>query len=175
MRSTDQAGDPRLLAGFGVVLGLVGVGLLGAGLWTIGRAVASRWWPTVPGVVVSSGVEVHDGRNDVDEVPVTTYHPALRYAYEAGGRRYVGERITSGDFGSTDLEARRAVAERYPVAAAVTVHYDPDAPEDAVLEPGPVAFNLLMPCLGLVFLAGSVFIVRQARQLMKGSRTSGLR
>lgn len=169
MHSDGETGDPRLLGGFGAVLAVVGIGLVAAGLWTIGRAVRSTGWPTVTGTVLSSEVDVHDGRRDVDEVPVTTYHPAVRYAYEVAGRRHVGDRITFGDFGSTDLAGRRALAERYAEAAAVTVHYDPDAPGDAVLEPGPVAFNLLMPGLGLAFLAGGTFIVRQARALAAGA------
>jgi len=169
MKPDPESGDPRLLGGFGALLALVGTGLLGAGLWTIGRAVVAASWPAVPGVVVSSEVDVHDGRNDVDEVPVTTYHPAVRYTYDVDGRRYVGERITCGDFGSIDLDGRRAVAERYPLGSTVTVHFDPDAPELAVLEPGPAAFNLLMPALGLAFLVGGTFIVRQAQALARES------
>jgi hypothetical protein len=169
MGSDPETGDPRLLGAFGALLLLVGVGLLAAGLWTIGRAVVATRWPTVPGVVVSSEIDVHDGRNNVDEVPATTYHPAVRYAYDVDGRRYVGERITWGDFGSTDLEERRAVAERYPLGSPVTVHYRPNAPQHAVLQSGPVAFNLLMPALGLGLLVGGTFIVRQAMTLARRS------
>lgn len=171
MNPDPEGGDPRLLGAFGMLLLLAGTGLLGAGLWTIGRSVMTKSWPTAPGVVVSSEIDVRDGRSDVDEVPVTTYHPAVHYAYDVDGRRYVGERITCGDFGSTDLGGRRAVAERYPLGSTVTVHYDPDAPQLAVLEPGPVAFNLLMPALGTALLAGGTFIVRQAQTLARGART----
>lgn len=58
--------------------------------------------------------------------------PLIEYEYTVGGKKFSGRRITIGDKTSTyELEG---ILSRYPVGAEVTVYYDPQNPQMAVLE-----------------------------------------
>jgi hypothetical protein len=56
----------------------------------------------------------------------------IRYEYRVGGRRYAGSRISIGeDLGDHEVEE---TLRRYPRGSVVTVFYNPDKPDEAVLE-----------------------------------------
>ncbi|MEO0914030.1 MAG: DUF3592 domain-containing protein [Pseudomonadota bacterium] len=57
------------------------------------------------------------------------------YTFDVGGQRYTGRRVALYTIaGQAEVQALR---ERYPVGAAVTVHYDPSDPNEAVLIKAP--------------------------------------
>ena len=147
--------------------GLIGLALvLIAGAWLFHRLVAARadvaaHWPTVAGTVTASRYQ---------ETPETTtdgdtrvrYFANVAYRYAVGDRTFTSERIA---FHGIDTHARlidvQAIVDRYPVGATVTVHYNPDAPGEAVLEvrrPG-LATPLLVTVFGLLMLVGGVWMV----------------
>lgn len=108
--------------------GLVMLLIRGGDLW---RGYASSSWPATQGVITQAEiVEAEDSEGD----PV--YQAAITYRYDVGGRLYSGSAITAMDE-STSLRvfADKALA-RYPAGSEVTVHYQPDDPATAVLEPG---------------------------------------
>jgi hypothetical protein len=95
------------------------------------RARAS--WAAVEGTVIESRVEA---RNEPGaDRPNIRYGARITYQYDVSGRTYHAERIR---FGGTSWSPVREVADReaarFPVGAKVTVHYDPQRPESAVLE-----------------------------------------
>jgi hypothetical protein len=99
------------------------------GEWNRAQAHASRGWPTVPGLVQESRVDskgTQYGR---------LYRLVLSYHYDLGHREaYDGDMAAFGPSWVKDREAIEALAQKYPVGAKVTVHYDPDDPKTAVLE-----------------------------------------
>jgi hypothetical protein len=96
------------------------------------RAKAAQTWPTTPGVVLSSHVDIHTSR-DSDGDRNTTYKPVVAYRYEIMGLEYTGDRIA---FGANTFSHKKSyeIVGHYPVGQPLTVHYNPDKPQDAVLE-----------------------------------------
>jgi hypothetical protein len=104
-------------------------------------ASASARWPTVAGIVTTSGVieEVIEDKSNDDKSfirKIHRYQVDLRYAYQVGKRDFVG---TAAGWGWTAIYGLRDVAEKaasqYPLGQPVTVYYDPEQPGNAVLEP----------------------------------------
>jgi hypothetical protein len=122
-----------MITGFGILFGL-SLGALAA--WFVfrdrRRARAARAWPATSGRIVTSSVE--EKRLPGDR-PNVRFAPRVAYEYEVEGRRYQSERIAFRDvFWSLAPQGPAAQVARYPEGAAVTVYYDPQRPQDAVLE-----------------------------------------
>lgn len=143
---------PVLIVGFCFGSGflLAGVGLLFFALRTRRKSAASLNWPSTVGTVISSGVQTN---TFTDEYHRETYSfmPRVEYAYTVNGQEYRGRRL---HFGVTESR-RRADAEReanrYPVGMQVKVYYDPEKPQEAVLEQKSVSARLPL-VLGIIFL-----------------------
>lgn len=129
-------------------LGVLAVGLLAAygGLsfaWTDLKAwrgyFASRRWSAAAGRITRAGI-----------VPIRShrsirYQPEVVYTFTADGQTHTGQRLTFASWTQwlAQAEAERALAP-YPPGAAVTVLYDPQRPQDSVLErraPGGVSVS----------------------------------
>lgn len=94
------------------------------------KQAASPHWPTAAGTIVDS--RVHTFRNKGRD-----YHTArVGYTYQAGGKEHRSQRITwGGNPYSRQPDEAQATLARYPVGATVPVHYNPQKPEESVLEP----------------------------------------
>jgi hypothetical protein len=129
-------------------------------------ASASGRWPTVSGIVTTAGVieeAIEDQGNSNKSIIHRTYRYQvdLRYAYQVGNRDFVG---TTANWGWTDIYGLRELAEkaasRYTPGQPVTVHYDPEQPGNAVLEPdnrhgstAPLVFGAISAVAGSAMLA----------------------
>lgn len=96
------------------------------------KAQAAQNWPTTSGVIESSRVDVHTS-TDSDGHRSTTYKPVVSYRYQLMGLEYMGDRIAFGA-NTFKLSKSEEIIRRYPVGQPVTVHYNPDKPQDSVLE-----------------------------------------
>lgn len=106
-------------------------------------------WRSTPGKVIES--EVSDSRPDSTiQNPLFENMPRVRYEYTANGRTLVGDRISFGD--DTGGANTQATLARYPVGSSVTVYFDPNAPEDCVLE-REAPKGLLAGCLSVIAFA----------------------
>lgn len=126
-------------------------------VWHLILALEARSWPTAQGVMLSSKLaEEHDGED-------VMYHARVSYRFTANGRELIGDRAYFGGFDRTtwSVFARNIVA-KYPPGALVTVHYDPDRPEQAVLEPGVSGALVAILVFEIVFLAIAVWVLRDA-------------
>jgi len=102
--------------------------LYAQGEWNRVQARASRAWPTVPGVVQES-------RIDHKQTQYTRLHRlVLRYRYEVGRDGYDGDMAEFGPSWVRAKDSIEALAQKYPVGAKVTVHYDPNDPKTSVLD-----------------------------------------
>ncbi|HYD25422.1 MAG TPA: DUF3592 domain-containing protein [Croceibacterium sp.] len=141
----------------------IGIGLLVLGLvWTAGfgyahfraagKAKASESWPSAMGKV--SGCEVVEEKSRDREGHTTTwYNPVVSYAYSVGGSEYRSERLRFGNYRCSTRQKAEAMLAPYPVGATPAVRYNPERPEESVLEtrkPGPV--YLVMAVFGLIFV-----------------------
>jgi hypothetical protein len=121
------------------------------------RSLASARWPTASGKVLSSIAEPHasraaDGRSAV-------WSPVVEYSYRVAGRDYHGSRIAFGGDVAGSRDFAQAIADRYPAGHQVIVHFDPDNPGVAVLEPR-VAFAWLTLFFTVAFFAAAWFFAR---------------
>lgn len=118
---------------------LVALGLGGLGFFLIftshrnkQKALASADWPVVSGEVTHTTVHVNGGQDGHFR-----YIPQIQYVYQVGAQVYDGDRRTFGRAAryKTHDEAEGILA-RYPVEGVVNVYYNPQKPEEAVLERG---------------------------------------
>jgi hypothetical protein len=131
-------GDPVpvfLLGGFGLLIIAIVVAALR-------EAIAMKSWPVATGRILESRVEQYresagsSGTFSGSRARMTLYRPVVRYEYAVEGKRFHGDRIAQSpgwNRGAADFA--EAVAQRYPVASAVDVRYNPKRPNEAVLEP----------------------------------------
>lgn len=117
-------------------------------------------WPVVPGAVHKAFVYRHERRTP--ETTDITYTPVVAYTYFVGELCYASQQraiaaYTEASF-PTEAEAEAVVA-RYPVGKEVEVHYNPIAPQQAVLEAKkPAGYNieLVSGLLGLLLGGGMI-------------------
>ncbi len=121
------------------------------GVWCVymtarlmGLGHASTTWPATTGRVTASRFDwvTVGGRHSRRR---RTVQLVLRYQYRVRGMNFGGCLL---DFSGLSVQggAARDAQNRYPEGPSVTVHYDPDEPGMAVLEPGVCA----MPVIGFI-------------------------
>lgn len=83
----------------------------------------------------------------------TTFHLDLQYEYTVEQRDYVGYKIGLANIMYNDKADALEVLKQYPKDSQVTVHYDPDDPELAVLEKSePGNGGMTMALSAILFL-----------------------
>jgi hypothetical protein len=145
--------------GFGLLLlGVLWVAGFGyAHFRAVGKAKAAETWPTATGRVLSSEV-VEEESTDREGTASTWYNPVVTYAFTAGGRELTGRRLRFGNYRSASRKKAEAALALYPVGASPIVRYNPEKPEECVLEtrkPGPL--YLAMALFGFLFIGFGLF------------------
>ena len=145
-----------VLIGFGVIAIAIGVVLYVSQFRQGLRATASKRWPVSSGTVIASALEKSpDGR--------WRYRAAVRYRYRVGSKEYESGRIFwGGNEGSQKHMA--SVIATYPQGSRLSVHYDPQNPAEAVIDPDQniasrplVLYGMAMIALGLFAFTGAVY------------------
>ncbi len=117
---------------------------------------ASRW-PSAQGRIVRSGMRTVNMKQD-DGVPGHGNMPDVEYAFSVAGVEYHGKRIGIGEIRPNSPEVEAAL-ERYQVGRTGPVYYNPENPEEAVLERDPpvsprtmyaIAAGVMIVGLGIV-------------------------
>jgi hypothetical protein len=148
----DYVGPGLLLLG---ILWVAGFGY--AHFRALAKARAAETWPTAVGRVVSCEIIEEESR-DREGGTSTWYNPVVTYAYTAGGRELTGRRLRFGNYRSASRKKAEALLAAYPVGASPSVRYNPEKPEECVLEtrkPGPI--YLVMALFGFLFVAFGLF------------------
>lgn len=127
---------------------IVGLGLI-IGAWLVytnfsvsmaEEAKACESWPTASGVITRSDVKqsTDDGK--------TMYAPEISYDFTVENKSYIGNRIslTSGNSRTSSLRAVKKDLQKYPLGAKVTVYYDPELPNNVVLQTGADFFTYMV-------------------------------
>jgi len=149
----------------GIFVALIGlVGALWAGLaHRRARALveAAERWLNAPGRIIASEVQRRGGSSGRNQY----YVPLVRYSYAVHGREREGSRLRFGFLSARSPAGAEAMLARYPAGAEVKVRYDPDNPDQSVLEPGKTGANLLIAAIFcfFLFLAGAAIVVMAVR------------
>ncbi|MBP7775634.1 MAG: DUF3592 domain-containing protein [Acidobacteria bacterium] len=152
---------------------VVVIGALGSyiGVANTLEARASLSWPTVEGVILRASVVRELTSSSGGSAAGTLWRPVVAYEYVVGGTRSEGERIAFGEYATGESADAEAVVARYPAGASVEVHYDPEVPGRAVLEPGTAGMPWFFLALGAVFLAiGLLLVVVMPKVVRPGAR-----
>lgn len=141
-----------------------GAAVLVIGIATVRRARASRRWPSAKGVVVSSKILKERSTSSNSEPGHGTrsdyqYKPEVAVEYAVRGVKYLSNRVTLADFSTSSTQHAARVTARYPEGKVVDVFYNPDNPEDAILESRAGAGVLLLFAAGLFLLAVSALFI----------------
>ena len=81
------------------------------------------------------------------------YRSVVSYSYRVGGRPLVGNRVRFGDDALLSWPGPAArLVERYRFGSAVPVFYNPDSPEESLLEPGLTRAHFFWSAIALLVL-----------------------
>ncbi|MEA3639659.1 MAG: DUF3592 domain-containing protein [Lamprobacter sp.] len=159
----------KVLRRFGLGLGALGALFSVFGIYFLFVASETLSWSSAPGTVVKTEVNTQyslkKGSRATSDVRVY-YNLLVHYTYAVAGRSYVSTRYSYGDGESASrrfrerADAEAEAASRFPGGAAVTVHYDPNNPAEAVLKAGwnwgawaPLLIGLFLGGAGGLFYA----------------------
>lgn len=135
---------------YAIILGLFLVAGFVVALWGVlimAKARKTMRWPTVEGVIEESASASEDS-NDL--------LPHILFSYTVAARTY--QRALEFPGGTNpSLELATHYARKYPVGVRVTVHYNPDQPEKATLEPGLTRGDWMIPAAGIAAMAFGVY------------------
>lgn len=133
--------SPFALIIFGIIF-IVGGWLLyvHVGVPLAEEAKASETWPAIQGEITYS--DIRESESD----GTTMYSAEINYYFTVENKSYSGNRIslTSGNSSTSSLREVKKDLQKYPVGADVTIYYDPELPNNAVLEPGADLFTYLI-------------------------------
>lgn len=149
----------KLVSAALIVLGLA---MACFGIYFIVLGYEAKGWVETEGRVVSTRVRV-----DTDIASKTTtrrnrYFPSITYRWTVDGTTYTASRYRLGETHEkySERSEARAVAAKFPAGSAVSVYYDEDHPDSAVLEP-KLSVGVFVPLpLGLLFMTlGSILLI----------------
>jgi len=122
-----------------------GIFMIVYGWRILSNASISTNWPSVSGQITQSRIRVE---HDEDG---TTYYADVVFEYVAADKRYTGDTVNFGEYGSSNENHAAEIVSRYPVGREVLVTYDPDDPATAVLEPGVTLSSYMVLGIGVLF------------------------
>lgn len=99
------------------------------------KADLSQGWPSTSGTIIDVQVVRNYSAGGDDDISAMTYSPKLRYSYKVNDVEYTSDKIAFG-YGkqfSTEMAALSSI-QRYPKGGLVTVYYNPENQNEAVLE-----------------------------------------
>lgn len=139
----------------GLLFVVAGIAFAFFGYNSYQRGMQSKNWPVAKGSVIQSKIEKRTettGSGSSKRKVVKSY-PIVKYTYSVGSQSYQSSRITFGQ----SKNVHQTVA-RYPKGENIQVHYDPEDPGQAVLEPGgDTTFSLVFMGLGAALFAVGLF------------------
>lgn len=141
---------------FGLIFVVVGLVLLLVSISQRKKAKAAEAWPTVPGVVLSSGLQENHHYDSSDHRTEINYEPVVQYQYSLMGQNYTGTHISFGNMSYDYRTASKKIAP-YPQGTPVTVHYDPNNPTNAVLET-KAAGGVMLLIMGILFMVIGIVV-----------------
>ena len=126
---------------------LAGIGLTVWGWNTLQNARASTAWPTTDGVVIKSEVT-----QSMDDEGRESYSPRVSYSYTVNDIVRTNNTIKFSDTSYNDLRKAQEVTGNYSVGKNIVVHYDPESPGNAVLEPGVSGGSYIVLTFGVLLV-----------------------
>lgn len=118
-------------------------------LRSLTRQHAAKRWPTTTGEILESTLEENaDG-----------WHPQVRYTYSVQGKSYVGDQLYLYASNERAEPSAREYLVPFPTGKTVAVYYNPEKPQEAVLDTRvPVWRPIFWALFAMLFLAFSAVV-----------------
>lgn len=149
-----------------------GIFLMAWGVYEIKGSNESRNWPSTQGTISSSYIS-EQTRRDSNRRTSITYFPRVLYQYKVDGRHYTSHRIEFGGESGGMKRMAKKVVDKYPAGKKVTVHYNPQDPQYAILEAGFTWSSLIVFLAGIAFLGVGVLGFKAYRRERLKRNSSG--
>ncbi len=154
------------------IFGIVGLLIFGGlalsifGGINVGSAIRAGSWPTAKGTITSShvksGIETNVRRTGASKQTKQTVN--IEYEYEIDGTPYQNNVVFASGVMPRSMSAANALAMQYRTGQSVDVYYNPDQPDQAVLDRSwgvmPVIACLLGPLMSIGGLAAVPYAIR---------------
>jgi len=111
------------------------------------EATVSETWPTTTGLITNSNIQQSESDG------TTMYAAKINYDFTVDNKSYSGDRITltSGNSTTSSIREVKKELQAYPTGTNVKVYYDPELPNNAVLQPGADFFTKLIKYAPFIF------------------------
>jgi hypothetical protein len=144
---------------FGAIFCIVGIGLTAGGFGARKKSKVSASWPTVVGKILSTDVVAHrsSGGGRHGSSVRSSYEPVVKYSYSVGDKNFEGKKIGFVDIRGSKGSAEKRV-ESFSSMKELIVHYNPDSPKEAVLDPkatgsgGLFGIGIVLALIGILIL-----------------------
>jgi hypothetical protein len=100
----------------------------------------------------------------------TTYSADITYRYSVNGQSYTSSRYWYAGSGSGYQSDAQNTVNRYPAGAQVTAYYNPDKPEDAVLDNSAPSTTIPYAALGFMWLVILLLIGKGFSAVLNSNR-----
>jgi uncharacterized protein (TIGR03435 family) len=148
----------QLFCSLFIVIGLV---VVGVGVWLLTKSLRAEHWPVTDGIVQSAEMKSQTGNHGS-----TTYSAEVTYTYQVAGATYTAGKVAIGQM-SSSVDYAQGILNRYPVGKKVSVHYSPDDPSDAVLETGIHGGMWICLGVGTAFTLFGIMFLQIQRAAMR--------
>jgi hypothetical protein len=115
-------------------------------------------WPSVSGTITHS--QLREGGAVFLGIG-TIYHADITFVYQVDGKTMSGNRVQYGIGGKSFIFQRFAegMVERYPVGKVTAIYYNPDNPEDEIIESAPVlGFSFIWILFTVMFFTLAIYL-----------------
>lgn len=139
------------------------------GTWQSGNRLARYWghqqWPTAEGVITDVGMYSRTTYDGDPPTKNTVHTMSIAYSYVVDGVTYAGSRVTAeGNPSSMNIKNVQKAMVRFNKGDAVAVAFNPQSPEDAVLETAPLHGSLLV---FLLLLGSTAWIMKYMLDMIR--------
>lgn len=146
-----------------------GISILSKAAHGISQAIQSADWQTANGRITRSELSASAGDSRPGQSGdrssqhrTIAYSAVIEYEFEVDGVVYQGNRVAAVKEMLGNASVAQAIVDKYPINQQVTVNYQPDKPENCLLEPGSWGGATVMIILGSCFTVFPLFLLRVA-------------
>ena len=145
----------------------VGVGALivAASYKPVASAKEASNWPTTSAIITQSTVErittkqkKSDGSNRMEDR--ITFRPSIMFEYSVDGIEHTGTTLSFSQRTYSTTEDAASLLKGYTVGSATPVHYNPDNPQESVVQPAGEPSYLFTYFGTLIIAASAWWIVK---------------
>jgi hypothetical protein len=137
---------------FSLALMIIGLGVALYSFKQISLARGSYNWPSVPAKIVSSEVKATQREAEKKRV-YTTYSADIAFQYTVNGKEFTSNLAMIDQPPKTFSTDAQTLVQKYPPGSTVMAHYNPQNPNQAILEMGVARSTYVAFVVGVVLAA----------------------